>query len=43
MAELWEDGPDPEPPTEERARELRLVAQRAIDASLELADRLEAA
>ncbi len=43
MAELWEDRPEPGPVTEERARELRLVAQHAIDASLELADRLEAA
>ena len=43
MSELWEDRPDPEPPTGERAREPRLVARHAIDASLELADRLEAA
>ena len=32
-----------EPPTPERQREWRLVAKRAIDASLELADEMEAA
>ena len=31
------------PPTPERAAELRLVAEQAIRASLELADRMEAA
>jgi hypothetical protein len=43
MSELWENGPEPGPVAEERARELKLVAQHAIDARLELADRLEAA
>lgn len=43
MAELCEDGPKPEPPSEERREELRLVAEQAIKASLELADRMEAA
>jgi hypothetical protein len=43
MAEPCEDRPKPEPPTEERSRELRLVAEQAIKASLELADRMEAA
>jgi len=43
MAELCEEGPAGEPPTEGRAAVFRLVAQGAIDASLELADKLEAA
>lgn len=43
MAELCGEGPVGEPPTEEQAAVFRLVAQRAIDASLELADKLEAA
>lgn len=32
-----------EPPTPERQQELRLIAEKAIEASLELADRMEAA
>lgn len=43
ISELYEDRPEPEPPTEERSEELRLVADQAIKASLELADRMEAA
>jgi putative transposase len=43
ISELYEDRPKPEPPTEERSEELRLVAEQAIKASLELADRMEAA
>ena len=43
MAELSEDRPKPEPPSEERGRELLLVARQAIEASLALADRMEAA
>lgn len=43
MAELSEDRPKPEPPSEERGRELLLVAGQAIEASLALADRMEAA
>lgn len=43
MAELYEDRPTGEPPTGEQLAGFRLVAQRAIDASLELADELEAA
>ncbi len=42
-AELSEDGPEPSPPSEERGRELLLVARQAIEASLALADRMEAA
>ena len=43
MAELSEDRPEPSPPSEERGRELLLVARQAIEASLALADRMEAA
>ena len=45
MAELYapKAAPVPEAQTPERAEELRLVAERAINASLELADMLEAA
>ncbi len=39
ISELYEDRPKPEPPSEE----LRFVAEQAIKASLELADRMEAA
>lgn len=42
-AELSEDRPEPSPPSEERGRELLLVARQAIEASLALADRMEAA
>ena len=38
MAELCEDRPKPEPPTEE----CRLMTERTIKASLGLADRMEA-
>ena len=45
MAELYAPGaaPSPAAPSPERAAELRLVAERAIEASLALADMLEAA
>ena len=43
MAELCEDWPKPEPPSEERSEEPMLVSEQAIRASLELADRMEAA
>ncbi len=43
ISEPCEDRPKPEPPTEERSEEFRLVAEQAIKASLELADRIEAA
>ena len=43
ISELHEDRPKPEPPSEGRGEELRFVAERAIKASLELADRMEAA
>lgn len=43
MAELYDDRPTAEPPSEEQIAGFRLVAQRAIDASLELANELEAA
>ena len=43
ISELYEDRPAPEPPTPEQAAELDDVARRAIEASLELADRMEAA
>jgi len=46
MDELYDEERTPvaeEPPTPERQREWRLVAKRAIDASLELADEMEAA
>ena len=33
----------PQPPTPEQEEELRLIAKKAIEASLELADELEAA
>lgn len=39
MSELYEEGQ----PTADQAEGFRLVAQRAIDASLELADELDAA
>ena len=42
ISELYDDRPEPGPPTEERSEELRLVAERAIKASLEIADRMEA-
>ncbi len=38
-----EDGPEPSPPGEERGREPLLVARQATEASLALADRMEAA
>ena len=46
MAELYDESRAAraeEPPTPERLSEWRLVARRAIDASLELADEMEAA
>lgn len=43
ISELYEGRPKPEPPTEERSEELRLVTEQAIKASLELADWMEAA
>lgn len=46
MAELYDEpgaARAEEPPTPERLSEWRLVAKRAIDASLELADEMEAA
>ncbi|MGN9235289.1 hypothetical protein ACTM8Z_08410 [Atopobiaceae bacterium HCP3S3_D6] len=43
MAELSEDRPEPGPPGEERGREPLLVARQAMEASLALADRMEAA
>lgn len=46
MAELYDEKRGPvteEPPTPEHMAEWRIVAQKAIDASLELADELEAA
>ena len=46
MAELYDEKRGrvaDEPPTPERIAEWRVVAQKAIDASLELADELEAA
>jgi len=43
ISELYEDRPKPEPPNEERSEEPGLVAEQAIKASLELADRMEAA
>lgn len=41
ISELYEDRPDPVAPSDER--ELRLMAEQAIRASLELADTMEAA
>ena len=43
ISELYDGRPKPDPPTEERSEELRFVAEQAIKASLELADRMEAA
>lgn len=43
IAELYEERPAHEPPSAERAAELKSIAERAIGASLELADELEAA
>lgn len=43
ISELYEDRPKPKPPTEEHSDELKLVAEQAIKASLEFADRMEAA
>ncbi len=43
ISELYEDRPDPVAPSDERRRELRLMAEQAIRASLELADSMEAA
>lgn len=43
MAELYEERPGNEPPTENQLAGLQLVAQRVIDDSLELADELRAA
>lgn len=43
ISELYEDRPDPVAPSDERERELRLMAEQAIRASLELADTMEAA
>lgn len=43
ISELYEDRPDPAAPSDERRRELRLMAEQAIRASLELADSMEAA
>ena len=43
MSELYEEVPAPAPPTEEQSREYDDMARRATEASLELADRMEAA
>ncbi len=43
ISELYEGRMRPEAPSEERQEELRAVAEQAIGASLELADRMEAA
>ena len=43
MAELYEEPGRPQPPTEEQRDEYDRMARRAIEASLELADRMEAA
>ena len=46
MSVLYDEraaSPTKTPPTTERASELRIIARKAIDASLELADELEAA
>ncbi|WP_286162345.1 MULTISPECIES: hypothetical protein [unclassified Olsenella] len=43
MAEFCGDRPEPEPPTEERSEEPGLLAEQAFKASLELADKMEAA
>lgn len=43
IAELYEGMPAPEPPSEGKAVELRAVAERLINASVGLADELEAA
>lgn len=43
ISELYEERPAPKAPDERRREELRLVARQAIEASLELADTMEAA
>jgi hypothetical protein len=43
MAELYADAPAPEPADEGRATELQEIAERTIEASLGLADEMEAA
>ena len=46
IAELYDEKrakQKPQPPTPEQEEELRLIAKKAIEASLELADELEAA
>lgn len=46
MAELYDEGRGREvagPPMQERQAELRLIARKAMDASLELVDQLEVA
>lgn len=43
ISELYGDRPRHTPPTRERQEELRLIAKQAIEASLELADRMEVA
>ena len=43
MAESYETKPAPRPPTEEQSKGYDDMARRAIGASLELADRMEAA
>jgi putative transposase len=43
ISELYEDRQAPGQPTAEQAAEIDAVARRAIEASLELADRMEAA
>ncbi len=43
ISEFYEERPAPKAPDERRREELRLVAKKAIEASLELADTMEAA
>lgn len=43
ISELYEERPAPKAPDERRREEPRLVAKKAIEASLELADTMEAA
>lgn len=43
ISELYGDRPRHMPPTRGRQEELRLIAKQAIEASLELADRMEVA
>ena len=43
ISELYEEKPEPEQPTTKRAAEMDAVARRAIEVSLELANRMEAA